>query len=139
VSALQYPNVPAIPEPIRGRYVAHVRIACTGDAAEGERLVEPLRAIGRRLIDTVQDMPYTESGAIYSDPAMPHAYYGSSVLVDTLDAAALRAVAALAGPDAPVMCVVDVRHLGGAMPIRLSCPTPSGTVTLSTSSGSSPD
>jgi FAD binding domain len=114
VSMLQYPNVPAIPEPIRGRYVAHVRIAYTGQTAEGERLVGPLRAIGPRLIDTVKDMPYTDSGAISSDPTKPHAYYGSNVLVDTLDASALQAVAGVAGPDAPVRCVVDVRHLGGA-------------------------
>lgn len=115
VSLLAYPDVPALPEPLRGRYVAHVRVAYTGDAAEGERLVAPLRAIGHRLIDGVGEMPYSDCGSIYSDPPMPHAYHGGNVLLSELDGDALRAVAELTGPDAPVMCVLDLRHMGGAL------------------------
>lgn len=51
-----------MPSELRGRRVAHVRIAYAGDPADGARLVEPLPALGRRLKDTVRDMPYTVSG-----------------------------------------------------------------------------
>jgi hypothetical protein len=113
VSVLTYPDIPQVREAIRGRYVAHLRIAYTGTAAVGDRLIEPLRAIGPRLIDTVAEMPYTQCGAIYADPPVPHAYYGSNVMLSELDPEALRAAAIQAGPSAPVMCVLDVRHLGG--------------------------
>ncbi|MYW31541.1 FAD-binding protein, partial [Streptomyces sp. SID2119] len=46
LAALVHPDLPQLPEELRGRYVISVRVAFTGDAAEGERLVAPLRAIG---------------------------------------------------------------------------------------------
>ncbi|MFB7636171.1 hypothetical protein ACFC0M_35230 [Streptomyces sp. NPDC056149] len=45
----------------------------------------------------------------------PHAYDGDNALLDGLDAAALRRVAALTGPAAPVMVVTQLNHLGGAL------------------------
>jgi hypothetical protein len=92
-----------------------VRIAYTGAAADGERLVEPLRALGPRLIDKLDDMPYRAGGSIYNEPAQPHAYSGGNAFLSGFDAAAARTVWELAGPAAPVPCVVELRHLGGAL------------------------
>ncbi|WP_413760832.1 FAD-binding oxidoreductase [Streptomyces sp. MMBL 11-3] len=114
ISLMGYPDLPPIPAPLKGRYTAHVRIAYTGDAESGERLVEPLRAIGPRLIDGVGEMPYTASGSIYNDPAFPHAYYGNNVMLDGADPTLAQTVLDLAGPKADAPCIVDVRHLGGA-------------------------
>ena len=111
---LPMPDIPQIPEPIRGRFVVRVHIAYTGDAATGERLVEPLRAVGPRLIDSLRDMPYTDSHTIYAEPAMPHAYVGDNLRLRELDPAMLDEVLAISGPASPVMCVVDIRHIGGA-------------------------
>lgn len=111
---LPMPDLPQIPEPIRGKFVARVHIACTGDAETGERLVEPLRAVGPRLIDSLREMPFTESHTIYNEPTMPHAYRGDNLRLRELDPAMLTEVFRLSGPDAPVMCVVDIRHIGGA-------------------------
>ncbi|KEF18926.1 FAD-binding protein [Streptomyces rimosus] len=115
VGLIAYPDVPAMPPHLRGRYLAHIRIAYTGTAGGGERLVAPLRAVGPRVADTLRDMPYAESHTIHQDPTTPHAYDGDSVLLSGLDADALRAVAALTGPDAPLMTVVQLNHLGGAL------------------------
>lgn len=60
-------------------------------------------------------MPYTDSASIHSDPEHPHAYYGDSAMVRDPDAGALMDVLELTGPDAPVMCVVQINHLGGAL------------------------
>ncbi|HJP79209.1 MAG TPA: FAD-binding oxidoreductase [Pseudonocardiaceae bacterium] len=111
---LPMPDIPQIPEPIRGRFVARVHVAYTGDAATGEQLVEPLRAVGPRLIDSLGDLPYTESHTIYNEPTMPHAYIGDNRRLRELDPAMLNEIFAISGPDAPVMCVVDIRHLGAA-------------------------
>ncbi|WP_431046384.1 FAD-binding oxidoreductase [Streptomyces sp. P1-3] len=115
IGLIPMPDLPMVPEPLRGRHIAHVRIAYTGDPAEGERLVAPLRAIGPRLVDSLADMPYSESGAIYNDPTRPHPYRGDNALLSGLAPDSIRAVLDLAGPGAPVGCVVQVRHLGGAL------------------------
>jgi hypothetical protein len=74
VALIPFPDIPMVPESIRGRYVAHVRIAYTGDAEAGEHLVAPLRTVGPRLIDTLAEVPCTASGSIYNDPTEPQAY-----------------------------------------------------------------
>ncbi|MFD9434121.1 FAD-binding oxidoreductase [Streptomyces sp. NPDC060002] len=115
VSLLAYPDLPLFPATVRGRFAAHVRIAYTGDSRTGERLVAPLRALGPRLSDTLAEMPYTECGAIYNDPPMPHAYQGDNVLLRAFSPQQAAEVTQLVGPGAGLPCVVDVRHLGGAL------------------------
>lgn len=115
VATVVYPDVPGLPDHLRGRHVAQVRIAFTGTAAEGEQLVAPLRAVGPRLKDTLAEMPYAASGAIYEEPDTPHAYCGDNAMLQRLDASVVRPIAELTGPDAPVMCVMGIRHLGGAL------------------------
>ncbi|GAA3143991.1 FAD-binding oxidoreductase [Planomonospora alba] len=117
IGLIPFPDVPAVPEPLRGRHVLHVRVAFSGDAAAGERLVAPLRAAGPLLRDTLRELPYTESASISDDPPFAHAYAGTGVLLDDLDpAAAFEA----ADPEAEPPCIVQVRHLGGA----LAAPSP---------------
>jgi len=115
VGLIPYPDLPMVPEPLRGRYLAHVRIAYTGSVAEGERLVEPLRAVGPRVLDTLGELPYSESASIYRDPTQPHGYYGTNAMLAELAEPVARTVLDLVGPDSPVPCVVQLNHLGGAL------------------------
>ena len=115
VTLLPMPDFPAVPEPLRGRYLAQVHIAFNGSPDEGEKLVEPLRAIGSLLVDELREMPYTESSTVFSEPDTPHSYRSTNVLLSgALEGDGLRTVLREAGPDAEVMCVLGVRHLGGA-------------------------
>ncbi|MFI5723328.1 FAD-binding oxidoreductase [Streptomyces cyaneofuscatus] len=125
LAALVYPDLPQLPGELRGRYVISVRVAFTGDVAEGERLVAPLRALGRSaavLSDSLREMPYTESHTIHSDPPFPHAYYGDSAVLGELDAERTVQAFELAGPRAPMMTVVQLNHLGGALAARPEVP-----------------
>ncbi|MFI7384750.1 FAD-binding oxidoreductase [Streptomyces sp. NPDC049813] len=116
VAALVYPDLPALPPHLRGQYVVSVRVAFTGSAAEGERLVAPLRAaLGPAVTDTLREMPYAESPTIHNDPEFPHAYCGDGVLLSELDVAAAAEVFARCGPQAGAMHVVQLNHLGGAL------------------------
>lgn len=112
-AAVPYPDVPALPPHLRGRYVLSVRVAYTGP--DGDQLVAPLRELGPVLTDSLREMPYAESHTIHSDPPEPHAYYGDSAVLSELEVARVGEVLALVGPDAPGMCVVQVNHLGGAL------------------------
>jgi FAD/FMN-containing dehydrogenase len=113
-AAVPYPDLPALPPHLRGRYVVSVRVAYTGD--DGERLVAPLREIGPALSDSLRVLPYTDSHTIHSDPDVPHAYHGDSAVLGELDVRAAAEVLARTGPDAGgPMCVVQINHLGGAL------------------------
>jgi FAD/FMN-containing dehydrogenase len=113
VTMLPFPDLPMVPEPLRGRHVAHIPISYLGSAPEGDRLVEPLRALGRPLRDTLGEMPYLESGKVFDEPERPDAYRSANLLLQDPDD--LTRLTKLAGPSAPAMCVVGLRHLGGAL------------------------
>ncbi|MBF6174310.1 FAD-binding oxidoreductase [Nocardia blacklockiae] len=115
ITFMTMPDIPVIPEPVRGRYLATINIAYTGAAADGERLVAPLRAIGPRLTDDLRSMPYAESHGIYRDPDFPHAYTATNALLTDLPADAAAAVLDATGPESPVSVVAGFRHLGGAL------------------------
>jgi hypothetical protein len=115
VGMLPYPDLPVVPDHLRGKYVAHVRIAYTGSAEEGERLVAPLRAAVPQLAGTLGELPYTQAASIFNEPAQPHPYTGTNAMLRELDPAVLHAAVEITGPDAPVMCVLGLRHLGGAL------------------------
>lgn len=107
IAIIPFPDVPQAPPPFRGRRVAHVRVAYTGGAEEGEELLRPLRAAGPRLVDAVGELPYTASDSIHNDPTDPAGYFATHTLLreppspdGLLDARDL---------------VVEVRHLGGAL------------------------
>ncbi|GAA1978666.1 FAD-binding oxidoreductase [Amycolatopsis minnesotensis] len=116
VAMLPFPDLPMVPEPLRGKHIAQVQIAYTGSAEDGERLLGPVRALGPVVHDTVREVPFTESGAVFDEPDRPHAYRSANLLVRDLDAPdMLTALTKAAGPSAPVMCVVGLRRLGGAL------------------------
>ncbi|NUW45987.1 FAD-binding oxidoreductase [Nonomuraea rhodomycinica] len=110
VALIPFPDAPQVPEVLRGRRVAHVRIAYPGPVEVGEPLVARLRALGPALKDTVRVMPYAESGSIHDDPAGPLAFYATHTLLGDLPPAAAGAL-----EEAAAGHVVEVRHLGGAL------------------------
>jgi hypothetical protein len=115
VALISFPDAPALPDPLRGRYIVHVRIAYAADVlGAGESLVAPLRALGP-FIDTVGELAYTEAGSIHNDPVAPGTFESGTAMLGELDPAAVRAILDLAGPHAPVPHVVELRHLGGRL------------------------
>ena len=118
VAAIAFPDVPALPPPLRGRYVVHVRVAYSADdLGAGESLVAPLRALGP-FIDTVRELPYTESRSIHNDPTAPGTFESGTALLGELDPTFVHTLLDLAGPPAPVPHVVELRHLGGQLARR---------------------
>ena len=112
IALLRLPPIDAIPEPMRGKFLVHVRIAFTGSADEGERLVAPLRAAATPIIDAVREMPYSEVATIHNDPTDPAPAVERSGLLKELTPETLDALWAAATPE---LTVVELRHLGGAL------------------------
>ncbi|GAA2809981.1 FAD-binding oxidoreductase [Crossiella cryophila] len=109
IAVIPYPDFPGVPDLLRGRRVAHIRITQAGPAADA--LVTPLRALGP-FLDTLGPMKLTEVGTIYSDPTTPAPYYSTNRLLRDADALTTRRLLAHtpAGPH-----ITELRHLGGAL------------------------
>ena len=115
IAVIPFPDLPVIPAPLRGRQVAHIRIAYVGAADAGERLVAPLRAVGPRLTESLTVLPYHESASIYNEPSVPVAYYQSNAMLATIDDDMTRAILDHGIAQAKVVGMIEIRHLGGAM------------------------
>ncbi|MBA0052735.1 FAD-binding oxidoreductase [Streptomyces sp. AJS327] len=116
---LPYPDLPQLPEAVRGRYLVQLQLAFAGPVEEGEELVRPLRELAPVESDTLRELPFTESATIHDEPAEPHGYRAFGVALDGgLAGSELRSVLDLTGPGAPMMCVLGMRHLGGALARR---------------------
>ncbi|MFI6910184.1 hypothetical protein ACIBKY_53670 [Nonomuraea sp. NPDC050394] len=100
---------------MRGRHVYHVRIAFTGSPEEGERLVQPLRLIGPRLMETLADLPYSRSSSIHDDPPIAMPWAADSAMLTDLDGKAIHTLLSHVAPDAPLPAIIELRHLGGAL------------------------
>lgn len=112
---LRLPDLEMVPEPLRGRFVVHVRAAVVGrdDALD---LVAPLRALGTPLVDTLAEIPYAAIGSIHADPVEPMPVLEGGMLLREFDGAAAAALLDVAGPQAQApFAVVELRQLGGAL------------------------
>lgn len=115
VVLLALPDLPFIPEPLRGRNVLTLRFAFPGDAAEGERLAAPLRALAPALADTITTIPTTAVASIHADPEDAGPSWVSGAALRTLDDAFVARFLAEYGPSSSSpFLAAEVRHLGGA-------------------------
>ena len=111
---LQLPDVPFLPEHLRGRSFVLVEPAFIGSESDGSALVEPLRALGPEF-DTVAMMPTSELSLVNMDPDFPLPYAGDGILLDDFTPAAIDAlIEAFVG--SPLLHA-EARHLGGAAAI----------------------
>ncbi|HEY2796222.1 MAG TPA: FAD-binding oxidoreductase, partial [Micromonosporaceae bacterium] len=85
VAVLTFPDVPALPPPLRGTYCCHVRVAATAPAEQVEALIAPLRRAAPALVDTVRTMPFTEVASIHGDPSGPMPTHVRSLVLRDAD------------------------------------------------------
>ncbi len=112
---LQLPDVPFLPEHVRGRSFVMVEAACISTLDDGAALIKPLRDLGPE-IDTVAMMPTSDLSTVNMDPDLPLPYSGEGILLNDLTQAAIdRVVDLFVG--SPLLHV-EFRHLGGAASVR---------------------
>jgi hypothetical protein len=116
IAFLRLPPLPEVPEPLRGRFVVHVRLAHLGDPHEAGELLGPVRAAAPAMMDLVGTLPMTETDRIHADPEHPVPAHERGALLASLDDATLATLLEVAGPtsDTPAL-MVEVRQLGGAL------------------------
>ena len=116
VAFLQLPPMPGVPEPLAGRLTVAVRFVWTGDPADGEALVGPLRRAATPVLDGLGVLPFAAIGRVHADPVDPMPVHEATDLLTDLTAEAVDALVAVAGPaSGSPQIVVELRQLGGAL------------------------
>jgi len=109
-----YPELSGVPDPLRGKYIAHLRIAYSGAPDEGETMIAPFRRLPPPLLDTLTRLPYRSVGTIHHEPIAPYKVFESGSYLGELDDAAVDTILGHAGPDAGVAVLCELRHHCGA-------------------------
>jgi hypothetical protein len=114
-SLLQFPDLPDVPDAVRGQAFTVLHGAFLGDAAEGERLLGGLRDLGP-LIDTFAMVPPAALADMAMDPTEPLPLMSTTALVDDLPAERIDDLLSIVGSaaDSPLP-LVQIRHMGGAL------------------------
>lgn len=127
IALLRLPPLPELPEPIRGRFVVHLRLASLAGRAETDRILAPMLAAGRILMAVVSELPYSQIGMVHSDPVAPMPVCDGGILLRAFTPETVRALLDAAGPDAQVpLAAVEVRVLGGALSRQAAVPNAVG-------------
>ena len=91
VRILNVPPIPEAPEALRGKSFALVLVSVLGDAAEAERVLEPIRALGPQM-DTVQPAQPADMVHLAMDPPTPVPAKSASGVFDELTPEAVDAI-----------------------------------------------
>jgi FAD/FMN-containing dehydrogenase len=113
---MNFPPVPEVPEPFRGKSFAVLEAIYCGDPADGEELVAPLRELGNVGMDTIQALPPAGIADLHMDPPTPVPYTSESILTQELPASAIDSLVEAVGPGSGSQLVsVELRHGGAAL------------------------
>lgn len=113
---MNFPPVPEVPEPFRGKSFAVLEAIYCGDPADGEELVASLRELGSVSIDTIQAQPPAGIAELHMDPPTPVPYTSESILTKELPASAIESLVEAVGPGSGSQLVsVELRHGGAAL------------------------
>jgi FAD/FMN-containing dehydrogenase len=112
---LQFPPIPAIPEPLRGGSFAVIEAVSLLGADATDELLRPLRALGPTM-DTFRTMPVNELKHLHMDPEHPVPGAGDGLMLSDFNDTAIDALVGIAGAGSgsPLLSV-EVRHAGGVL------------------------
>lgn len=113
VAFVTMPDLDVVPAPLRGRFVAHLRVAFLGSPHTAEALLAPLRAVAEPVLDTVRPLAIEEIGTIHNDPVRPQRVSCGGAILPAWDEAAIAVLLDEIGATTPHM--LELRHLGGAL------------------------
>jgi FAD/FMN-containing dehydrogenase len=113
---MNFPPIPVVPEPVRGKSFTVVEAIYCGDPADGEALVAPLHELGTVGMDTMAVQPPMGIAELHMDPPEPVPYWADSVMTRELPDAAIDSLLEAVGPGSgSQLLLVDLRHCGGAL------------------------
>ena len=112
---VQFPPLPQIPDPLRGRQLVMIDGVWDGDREEADRILAPLRELGPEM-DTWAEIPVPALVAVHGDPPEPVPSLTDHRLIREIPAEMIEAWVEVAGPGSgSPLLFSEVRHWGGAI------------------------
>lgn len=112
---MQFPPIPDVPEPVRGKAFAILELIFIGDEASGRDLAAPLIDLGP-VMNSLAAVPPAGIADLHMDPPGPVSGITGHLLLDDLADEALGELLRVAGPESgSKLTSVEVRHGGGAL------------------------
>jgi FAD/FMN-containing dehydrogenase len=110
------PPAPWLAPEVHGSVIVAILACHTGDPAEGERIVVPLKAFGRPVGDILERRPYAQMQALL-DPLQPKGrrYYWKSEYLPSLQPSLFERFIAHAATIRSPHSAVILFHIGGAL------------------------
>ncbi len=116
VRFLRPPDIPDVPEPLRGTPLLTIDGACIGSREEGEAAFAPLLEIGEPMMNTFDQVPPAALCRIHMDPEQPVPGLGHHRVLRELPDEAIEVFATMSGPDSGTpLLLTEIRQLGGAL------------------------
>jgi FAD/FMN-containing dehydrogenase len=110
------PAVPFIPAEWRGRPIIAIMVCYTGDVAEGERVIAPLRRLAEPVADIVAPMPYPTLFKLTEQQAAARLHVNArSYYLRTPDRGGLETFMQLVPTLVSLECLVEMKVAGGAV------------------------
>jgi FAD/FMN-containing dehydrogenase len=111
-----FPDVPFLPEEIRGQSFAAVAFTFLGAEATAQARMAPLAAVPGRLLSTAGPLPISELGDVAAEPVDPTPALEYAQLLHSLDDATVAGLVEQVGTRGGTpITITQVRHLGGAL------------------------
>jgi FAD/FMN-containing dehydrogenase len=112
---MQFPDMPDVPEAVRGQAFTIIFGAYLGGEDEGRALLRPLRDRAP-LMDTFAVVPPAALGDLAMDPDSPLPFVSTTALLTDLPSAGVDDLVAAVGPGSgSPLTMVELRHQGGAL------------------------
>ncbi len=115
ITIIKFPNLPQMPDAIRGKIQVIVRAAYTGNPKEGATQVQKWLDWHQPVSSTFRELPFSEIATISNDPVDPAAGNGSNELLDELSDDAIDMLVHHATNSASPLVFAEIRHAGGAI------------------------
>jgi FAD/FMN-containing dehydrogenase len=113
---LRPPDIPDVPEFLRGKELLVIDAACIGDQAAGEAAIAPLRDVGEPVLDSFGQIPAPGLCKIHMDPEQPVPGFGHHRVLRELSDEAIDAWVDAVGPGSGTpLLLSELRQLGGAL------------------------
>ncbi len=116
VRFIRPPDIPDVPEPLRGTPLLTIDGACIGSREEGEAAFAPLLEIGEPMMNSFDQVPPAALCRIHMDPEQPVPGLGHHRVLRELPDEAIDAFASMADADSGTpLLLTEIRQMGGAL------------------------
>jgi FAD/FMN-containing dehydrogenase len=114
-SIWQFPDLPGVPEHVRGGSFAILMGAFLGEAAEGRELLRPVRELGPALDTFVVGPPAVLGSLALEDWLEPLPFLTAHQLLGELPASAIDDLVVAGARPGSSLGMLQLRHMGGAL------------------------